>query len=193
MKRLISESGIFLVNECGVAESFEAAADNPFRDEITERDDNYSVRTYRTIRTFVVPEGIRGFASEFMRGVRVEERFVLPGGVLSVGNFSFESGVGQHSVFADCILPEVRIPPGVRMIGNYAFGCSHIESLTLPADLRSPYGRQFKDSYIGRLLLPAEWKGRVRLEDGGLHSGLPSEYEYLRWPSTKIGCLSFFE
>jgi len=85
----------------------------------------------------------------------------------------------------------------VTEIGIFAFGHSHIETLQLPESLHSPYGRQFKDSYIGTLLLPKEWKSGVTLgKDGRLQlNGWwfdDEKYGYLRWPSTAIGNLDFY-
>lgn len=57
---------------------FEPAADNPFIEEETEIEVRYKYSTHRSIRTFVVPEGVNGFANGFMRGTRVIERFELP-------------------------------------------------------------------------------------------------------------------
>ncbi len=59
------------------------------------------------------------------------------------------------------------------------------------------YGRQFKDSYIGTLKLPKEWKDGVSI---GKHGDLElsgwwfdnEKYGNLRWPSTAIGNLEFY-
>ena len=148
----------------------------------------------KSIRTLIVPKGVKGFASDFMRGVRVIEKFELPDGLLSIGNNSFDFEHSQHCVFANCILPSVTIPDSVKEIGNFAFGHSHIEALQLPSSLRSPYGRQFKDSYIGTLVLPKEWENIAYFnERNRLLIELDSvNYGYLRWPSTTVSKLTFY-
>jgi hypothetical protein len=101
--------------------------------------------TNKSIHTFVVPKGVKGFVSDFMRNMHVIERFELPDGLLSIGNNTHDLGdIDAHCVFADCILPEVVIPDSVKEVGSFAFGHSHIESLQLSESLQSPYSRQFK-------------------------------------------------
>ena len=194
---LTSRSGSFYIDENGVALRFEPSEENPFFDEETEHHDNYDYKTNKSIRTLTIPMGVKGFSSDFMRGVRVIERFELPEGLTSIGNNSFDIGNGVHCVFADCILSTVIIHQSVEEIGIFAFGHTHIETLQLPASLHSPYGRQFKDSFIGTLRLPKEWKdgvtldkyGRLRLTGWWFSD---DKYGYLRWPSTKVGKLEFY-
>ena len=193
---LTNESGSFFVDKNGIAMRFEPAGDNPFVEEEAEFNDNYTYTTYKSIRTLVIPNGVRGFVSDFMRGVRVTERFELPEGLERVGNNSFDINIEEQCVFANCILPSVVIPQSVKEIGNFAFGHTHIESLQLPETLRSPYGRQFKDSYIGTLRLPNEWKGQMSLDKYNrlcVADSLDSEsFGYLRWPSTHVERLEFY-
>ena len=193
---LNSESGSFYVDKKGVVQRFEPARDNPFIEEETEHNDNYTYQTHKSIRTMIIPKGVKGFASDFMRGVRVTERFELPEGLERIGNNSFDINIEEHCVFANCILPSVVIPQSVKEIGNFAFGNTHIDVLQFPASLRSPYGRQFKDSYIGLLRLPHDWKGMVSLDDDGhlsVNSTMDTDiFGYLRWPSTYVEKLVFY-
>jgi len=182
---LNSESGSFFVDDRGIVQRFEPAADNPFIEEETEFNDNYTYTTYKSIRTFIVSNGVKGFVSDFMRGVKVIERFELSEGLISIG----------EDCFANCILPKVIIPDTIQCIGDFAFGHTHIDTLQLPTTLHSPYGRQFKDSYIGTLRLPKEWKDDVSIEDGrlGVYHVLNSkDYGYLRWPSTYVKRIEFY-
>lgn len=193
---LESESGSFYVDKEGVAQHFEPADINPFIEEETEHNDNYTYNTRKSIRTMIIPDGVKGFVSDFMRGVRVTERFELPRGLERIGNNSFDINIEEHCVFANCILPSVIIPRSVKEIGNFAFGHSHIEVLQLPASLHSPYGRQFKDSHIGLLRPPNEWKDMVLLDNDGhltVNGTMDTEtFGYLRWPSTYVEKLVFF-
>ena len=190
-----SQSGKFLVDKEGIALSFEPSKDNELIIEDTEFQKNYYAnKISRTIRTFIVPEGVKGFVSEFMRHTRVIEKFKLPNSLLSIGNNSFDIGNEIYCVFANCILPSVSIPESVKEIGNFAFGHSIIDTLQFPPSLRSPYGRQFKDSHIGTLILPKEWENTVSLnEDCSLNVALDHEnFGYLWWPSTSIEKLIFY-
>lgn len=149
-KFLYSESGRFLVDADGVVQRFEPSNGNLPKDEVTTLSGNYIYETSKSVRTLVIPEGVKGFASDFMRETKVTERFVLPEGLLRIGKNGHGIADGEQCVFANCILPTVAIPPSVRTLGNFAFGHTHIKTLQLPASLRSPYGRQFKDSHIAR-------------------------------------------
>ena len=193
---LKSESGSFFVDKKGIAQRFEPAKDNPFIEEEAEFNDNYIYTTHKSIRTMVIPDGVKGFVSGFMQSVKVKERFELPDGLERIGNNSFDINIEEHCVFANCILPSIVIPRSVKEIGNFAFGHSHIEVLQLPVSLHSPYGRQFKDSYIGTLRLPHEWERMVSLDDDGhlsVNSTMDTDiFGYLRWPSTCVVKLEFY-
>ena len=188
---LYSDSGAFAIDENGIVQSFRPSDDNPFIYENIPDE----VWIQQSIRTLVVPDGVKGFCSEFMRGVWIKEKFILPDSLISIGSNSFDFGHQQHSVFANSILPEVKIPSSVQTIGNFAFGGSRIKLLQLPVGLQSPYGRQFKDSYIEELKLPAEWEGKVGLDQYNQLDArqLGDAYDYLHWPSTKIGKLIFYK
>ena len=193
-KYIESSSGRFLVDNNGIALSFEPSKDNEYIIEETELNAYNQHHPNKSIKTLIVPKGVKGFASEFMREVRVIEKFELPDGLLSIGNNSFDFEHSQHCVFANCILPSVTIPDSVKEIGNFALGHSRIETLQLPSSLRSPYGRQFKDSYIETLVLPKEWENIAYFNE---HNRLVIEldsvsYGYLRWPSTTVGKLTFY-
>lgn len=194
---LKSESGLFYTDGNGIVQRFEPAGVNPFFDEDIEKTDNYTYKTQKSIRSLVIPNGVRGFSSDFMRGVRVTERFELPEGLISIGNNSFDMANAVNCVFADCILPAVVIPESVKEIGIFAFGHTHIESLQLPLGLQSPYGRQFKDSYIGTLRLSHEWKVLVSLGKNNrlYRSGIlnSDDFGYLEWPSTHVEKLVFYQ
>lgn len=184
---LTSESGVFYVDDNGIVQRFKHSDGNLFVDEETEIKTNYTNTTHKSICNFIVPKGVKGFVSDFMRGVRVIDKFVLPDTLESIG----------MCCFANCILPSVIIPDSVKTIGDFAFGHSHIDILQLPESLHSPYGRQFKDSNIGTLILPKEWEKGVAIgEYGGLQLNGGwfdnDKYGYLRWPSTKIWNLKFY-
>lgn len=184
---LRSESGSFVIDGKGIVQRFEPSSANPFIEEETTIKANYTYGTYKSIRTFIVPKGVKGFVTDFMRATRVVERFQLPEGLTCIG----------ENCFVNCVLPKVVIPQSLQHLGLFAFGHSQIDVLQLPATLCSPYGRQFKDSHIGVLRLPKEWGNNValgkyndlRLDDQWFDS---DNYGYLRWPSTKIENLEFY-
>ena len=109
-KYIESSSGRFLVDNNGIALSFEPSEDNEYIIEETELNTYNQHHPNKSIKTLIVPKGVKGFASDFMRGVRVIEKFELPDGLLSIGNNSFDFEHSQHCVFANCILPSVTIP-----------------------------------------------------------------------------------
>ena len=195
-KYIESSSGRFLVDNNGIALSFEPSKDNEYIiDDIEFEKNPYANMISRTIRTFIVPEGVKGFVSEFMRDTRVIEKFKLPNSLLSIGNNSFDIENGIHCVFANCILPSVIIPKSVKEIGEFAFGSSRIETLQLPTSLRSPYGRQFKDSYIDTLVLPSKWKNMNIYIDNNNRLSIENndeDFGFLRWPSTSVNKVIFY-
>ena len=195
---LTSESGTFIVDSDGIVLRFEPSEGNPIIEEKVDEPQAYDgFVVKKSIKHLIVPAGVKGFVSDFMRGIRVLERFSLPNGLLCIGNNTCEVlDNDAHCVFADCILPTVVVPESVKELGSFTFGHTRIECLQLPESLHSPYGRQFKDSFIGTLRLPKEWKEGVSLDEyGRLHlTGWFSDdkYGYLRWPSTHVEKLEFY-
>ena len=181
LSTLESESGQFLIDADGFLVSFEPAEGNqPFSEDI-KICSNYHFETSTSIRSFVVPEGVKGV---YLHSCRVVDRVELPEGLISIRGFD------------NCILPKVKLPNSLREIGDFAFGHSYIEELYIPEALKAPYGRQFKESYIETLYLPKAWEDKAKLTDYGsldVHAvpelGNPS---YLSWYSTKIGNLRFY-
>ncbi len=192
---LESESGLFLLDGRGFAYSFEPAASNPFVEETGSVNSNYIIETSASIRTFIVPDGVKGFGNNFMRGSRIIGKIELPNSLVSLGT-GFSNDNPCHCVFANCVLPTVKLPNSLHEIGIFAFGHTYIEELYIPKNLRSSYGRQFKDSYIGTLYLPKAWEKDAHLNrNGDLKASFISfegEWGYLCWPSTKIGELKFY-
>ena len=191
-KHIESSSGRFLVDNNGIALSFEPSEDNEYIIEETELNAYNQHHPNKSIRTLIIPKGVKGFASEFMRGVRVIEKFELPDGLLSIGNNSFDFEHSQHCVFANCILPSVSIPNSVKEIGVLAFAYTNFETLQIPSTIYSTIGRQFLNSNIGTLMLPKEWENIAYLDE---HNRLVIEldsinFDYLR--CTTVGKLTFY-
>lgn len=101
------------------------------------------------IRSLIVPDGIKGFGDEFLRGWAITESVVFPDSLLYIGT---EDGVG--GTFANCFLPEIVLPESLKIIGNFAFGHCYIEKLVVNPANKSKNNRQFKDSTIKKLYLP---------------------------------------
>lgn len=165
-----SESGKFLcVN--GIARSFEPATSNIVEEDIKKVGD-----VHYTVKTLIVPFGVIGFASNFCRGMTVQDIFILPDTLESIGD-DCENGC----VFANTNLPEVFIPESVRMIGTFAFGGSKIKKLVIRAKTYSPYLRQFKDSTIGKIYLPSR---HINASQNGYwlegHGYYPDKYGFYR-------------
>ena len=182
---LKSESGLFFLDENGFVFKFEPDNTNPITEELTSTNTHYHYQTSKSIRTLIVPEGVNGFCNSF-RNIKVLERFELPEGLLYLGN----QKLGVNCVFANCVLPEVKIPSTVLEVGDFAFGHSDIGTLWLPPTLKSKYMRQFKDSHIGTLYLPRTWECYCKMEHDHYSFNIPSdlinEYGFLLWYSTKV-------
>ncbi len=186
LKPIKNECGTFYVDEYGILQDFHPSCNNPFIEDEYENHDHYTYSSNKSIRNLIIPEGVKGFEGCSFRGIRVLEKFELPESLEEIGDDSFQDDKRQ-CVFAGSILPKVIIPENVKKIGIFAFGHCHINELLLPASIHSCYGRQFKDGYIGRLYLPVElmdfYMGRACREDMG----------WIRWPSTKVGEVVYYE
>lgn len=161
---LESESGLFHIDKDGMLMNFQPSGNNPIIEEKTEEPCAYYGYVIRkSIQHLVIPRGIRSFADDMFRGITVKERLELPEELISIGN-TVSDGNYHGCVFSHCVLPEVIIPESVKELGSFAFGGSHIDYLRIPSGVKSPYLRQFKESYIDTLCLPKKWKDAFLLE-----------------------------
>lgn len=105
------------------------------------------------VYTLIIPEGVTTFECDFFRGGLVNDIIRFPSTLRQIGS-NYED-----CVFAGSFLPEVIIPRTVKMIGNFAFGASHIKRLVFEDDMQCMYARQFKESVIEELVIPhAMWE-----------------------------------
>lgn len=144
-----SESGRFC-HIGGIVHSFTPSADNIIEGGIDAPDGHTDeIRHYDpAIRTLIVPEGVKGFAAEFLMGWAVTKKVTFPDTLTAIGTDE------ARNVFARCFLPEINLPPSVKEIGLFAFGHSFIKKLVVNRANKSKYNRQFKDSTIEQLFLP---------------------------------------
>lgn len=183
-KTLRSESGIFYLDD-GIVIDFKPSEDNPIIEEkIVEPNAYYGYVVKKSINHLIVPNGVKGFVDDFFRGITIQERFELPDGLLYIGN-SYHDNNSHGCVFAECVIPEVRIPETVTELGLFAFGSSQIGFLKIPSSIRqSRCLRQFKDSHITTLCLPKEWENLFYLDGKFLRRNF-STYDdcnrYLGW------------
>ncbi len=157
MKPISNETGTYYVDSNGKLLKFEPSTDNPIVDEETILRPHREYRTFHSIKNLVIPEGVVALGAEMFSGLCVKGRFVLPDTLKSIGNINWENRHEEDScVLANCILPIVRLPKSLEMIGTFAFGHTYIDVLvatkhTLESDLK--YSRQFKDGYIDELAI----------------------------------------
>lgn len=146
-----SESGTFC-HIGGIVHSFTPSADNIIEGGIDAPDGHTDeIRHYdHAIRTLFVPEGVKGFAKEFLMGWAVTQEAAFPDTLTAIGTDD------AYNVFSGCFLPEIILPPSVKEIGCFAFGHSYIKKLVVSRANKSKYKRQFKDSTIEKLYLPKD-------------------------------------
>jgi len=111
-----------------------------------------------TVRTVIIPEGVRTIGSGAFWHCTGLERVTLPSTLTEIGKWAFSGCAG---------LAETALPDGLTVIGGSAFsGCRLLRELTLPAGLRRIGHDAFKDCDALRL----------RVESGSL------AHEYVqRW------------
>lgn len=144
-----SPSGLF-THIGGTVVGFTPAADNVIAAGFDAPDGWSDMLRHhdKAIKTLIVPEGVKGFSAEFLENWAVTEQLVFPSTLVSIGTDE------AYNVFARCYLPEITLPPSVKIIGKFAFGHTYIKKLIVASTNTSPYNRQFKDSTIEQLFLP---------------------------------------
>lgn len=168
MARYTNECGCFVCDQNGILQQY-----IPCDGNMVNLWDKDASDGKMAVTNMIIPENITGFVNEFFRFAVVTNTFKLPDSLRSIGTCDRSSG-SPACVFANCNLPDVILPEGLYEIGTFAFGKCEIKSLRIPYNLRSPYARQFKDSHIGTLLLPAIYR------DGDVSGGNADSVQMLR-------------
>ena len=133
---LYNECGMFRV-ESGVLKEFECAKANQVEENVW--------------RCLDIPEGVRAIPEETFRWCHVQQRLTFPKSLRVIGS-------GYGGAFANSRLPHVELPDTLEVLGDFVFGASTMDSLRIPRGLKSEYARQFKESRIGILYLPEEFR-----------------------------------
>lgn len=137
MNTIINESGTFTMDDNGVLTGFQSAESNQVQENVW--------------RCLDIPEGVRVIPEEAFRYCHVQQRLTFPKSLRVIG-------AGYGCTFANSKLPHVELPDTLEELGDFVFGASTMESLRIPKGLKSEYARQFKESSIGTLYLPEEFR-----------------------------------
>lgn len=137
MKQITNETGTFTIDDNGVLKNYQSTEDNQIKENVW--------------RCLDIPEGVRVIPEWAFCRCHVQERLTFP---KSLRVISTEGGCA----FANSTLPHVELPETLEVLGDFAFGHSNMRSMRIPRGLKSKYARQFKESAIGTLYLPEEFR-----------------------------------
>ena len=103
-----------------------------------------------------IPEGVKVIPGELFERYTVLWEMSFPETLKCIGTMG-------HNAFAGANLPDVVLPKHLELLGDFSFGGSTIRSVTIPGTLHSSLNdpgcvRDFKDSLIGEIRVPAEYK-----------------------------------
>ena len=135
--QITNETGTFTIDDNGVLIGFQSAESNQVEENVW--------------RCLDIPEGVRAIPEEAFRRCHVEERVTFPKSLRVIGT-------GHGCAFANSRLPHVELPDTLEVLGDFVFGKSTMGSLRIPRGLKSEYARQFKESRIGTLYLPEQFR-----------------------------------
>jgi len=145
-QRLINDSGAFLVDSDGILMDFEPDPGNL----VSQKD--YGM----TVRTLHVPSGVKAISGGMFQQLEVLDSMTLPETLRAIG-----LGCGHGNVFNSAKLPDAQLPESLEALGNFTFGCCTFRSLTITgasAYMTPCIRRQFKDSKVGTLRVPAKYR-----------------------------------
>lgn len=137
MRRITNETGTFTFDDNGILRGFQSAESNQIQENVW--------------RCLDIPEGVRVIPEETFRWCHVQQRLTFPKSLQVIG-------AGHGCAFANSRLPHVELPDTLEVLGDFVFGASTMDSLRIPRGLKSEYARQFKESRIGTLYLPEEFR-----------------------------------
>ena len=108
---------------------------------------------------FTVPEGVGIIPGETFCGLRVRGSLVLPSSLQVIGGCGGMRPDRSVNAFCGCDIGELTLVPGLRLLHTLAFSFSRIGRLTVAPGmgLCGHYGRQFLDTRIGELRIPARY------------------------------------
>ena len=151
MIEITNETGTFMIDDSGVLKNYQSTEDNQVAEKVWCCLD--------------IPEGVRVIPEDTFRWCHVQRRLTFPKSLRAIST-------GNGCAFANSTLPHVELPETLEELGDFAFGHSSMRSVRIPKGLKSEYGRQFKESSIGTLYLPEEFRA------GNTHLGFCEEYEW---------------
>ncbi|MBP3656096.1 MAG: leucine-rich repeat protein [Clostridia bacterium] len=140
----------------------------------------------------VIPEGVTAIRGRHFDQLTVRDSLSFPRSLVC-----FDTSNRGGAPFVRAVLPDVVLPENLRSIGNFSFGSVQARSLTIPASLRGslyhPYCvREFKDSSIRELRVPAEYRSLLadacrqtslkNAEYGMLHDPVLGDLCFVRVP-----------
>ncbi len=151
-----NSSGTFYLDSDGVLRDF-CCAHNNYADRA-----NIS-NTENVLLRLIIPEGVKVIPGEMFARFSVLWELTFPKTLKCIGTV-----LKNGNAFAHSTLPDVVLPEKLELLGNFAFGICTARSVTIPASLRGHLNyrgsvRDFKDSSIGEIRMPAEY--RETLED----------------------------
>lgn len=151
MDKITNKTGTFTIDDNGVLRNYQSTEDNQVAENVW--------------RCLDIPEGVKVIPEDTFRRCHVQEWLTFPKSLRVIGT-------GDGCAFANSKLPHVELPETLEGLGDFVFGHSDISSLRIPEGLKSEYGRQFKESTIGILYLPKEFRAE------NTHLGFCEKYEW---------------
>lgn len=149
MTKITNETGIFTIDNNGVLKNYRSTEDNQVKENVW--------------RCLDIPEGVRVIPEWAFRNCEIMGRLTFPKSLRVIST-------GGAGAFSWSKLPHVELPETLEELGDFAFGHSSMRSVRIPKGLKSEYGRQFKESSIGTLYLPEEFRA------DGSHRGFREKY-----------------
>lgn len=147
-KQISNLCGTFFVDSDGVLREFLCDQYNLPRDCCNDKE--------KVILRLNIPEGVKVIPGELFARYTVLWELTFPDSLKCIGNT-------EPNAFARSRLPDVVLPKNLELLGHFSFGGSTIRSLTIPGTLHGSLSypecvRDFKDSIIGEIRMPAEYK-----------------------------------
>ena len=137
MNKITNKTGTFTIDDHGVLKDYRSAENNQVAENVW--------------RCLDIPEGVRVIPEWAFRDCEILDRLTFPKSLRMIST-------GGAGAFSWSKLPHVELPEALEELGDFAFGHSKMRSLRIPKGLKSEYARQFKESIIGTLYLPEEFR-----------------------------------
>jgi hypothetical protein len=116
-----------------------------------EKIDNYAFQYCSSLREVSLPEGLQQIGDYAFRSCSSLREISLPAGLLQIGNYAFQYCTAL--LWVKWPISPVNAGLGINVTGNVFSGCTRLEKVELPDNLKTIYNSSFSGCTALRVVI----------------------------------------